>query len=276
LAEFDTTGPFDGYSYVSIDVETTGLQSRSGDRVCEIALVRIEGGAIAQTFSSLVNPGRPISRDAFEVNGITDEMVRDSPRFCEIAASMLERLEGAVLVAHNATFDMGFLEEELLRAGLALPDMPVLDTLLLARRAYAFRNNSLGVLSRNLGIPIEREHRALADAITTARVLCALLEGLRSRGLRTLGDVLEFQWGRSTAREGAVPESELHPIIEEAIISSGTLKIVYHSHRGKTSRLVRPVQLSCYGSHRYMTAYCFLRGEERVFRLDRILKAERA
>lgn len=182
---------------VFLDVETTGLSPEAGDRVCEIALLRVRGGREEWSFSSLVNPGCPISPGASAVNGITDAMVREAPPFAEVAPTVLEALEGAVLVAHNAPFDLGFLRREMLLAGRRLPEVPVIDTLRLARRCFSFFSNALQAISGALGIEVVGAHRALADVRTTWGVFSYFLGRWESQGITRLGQVLELQGGRS-------------------------------------------------------------------------------
>ena len=145
-----------------IDVETTGLAPEN-DRVCEVALIGFKGGVRVSHFASLINPGCPIPATASAVNGITDDMVRSSPAFSSVAPMLLDLLEGSVVVAHNAAFDLGFLKMELKRLGLKLPELPVVDTLEIARRHYKFTNNRLGTIAKELDIPAGGWHRALAD-----------------------------------------------------------------------------------------------------------------
>jgi DNA polymerase-3 subunit epsilon len=121
------------------DVETTGLSPAYGDRICEVGIVRARGDVIFDTYQTLVNPQRPISPGAARVNGLSDADVSQSPLFAEIAGQVLDRLEGAVLVCHNAPFDLGFLDAELSRLGL----LARLASSALAPMPLPFRSNSL-------------------------------------------------------------------------------------------------------------------------------------
>src|SRR5436305_13850946 len=121
--------PLDEQTYAVLDVETTGLSARTGDRICEVAVVVARGGHIVDQLQTLVNPQKPISRGAAAVNGISDSMVRNSPIFRQVAPALMEALDGAVLVAHNASFDMSFISSELRAAGFEPPSNPVVDTL---------------------------------------------------------------------------------------------------------------------------------------------------
>ena len=158
-----------------IDVETTGLSARGGDRILEIGVAQLdEDGRIADVLDTLVNPGRQVR--ATHVHGITDAMVRDAPRFRDIAAMLISVLDGTVVAAHNAAFDTGFLTEEFRRAGMALPAFRSVCTLNLARRYLnALPSRSLASCRRFLGLPDEGAHNALADARAAAAVLHHLM-----------------------------------------------------------------------------------------------------
>ncbi len=102
------TRHIDESDFLVVDVETTGLSPDTGDRVCEIGAIKIRGGAVVDTLSSLINPCRPISAGAYAVNRISPAMVAGAPEFHQIAERLLQMIEGSVLVAYNAPFDVRF------------------------------------------------------------------------------------------------------------------------------------------------------------------------
>jgi DNA polymerase-3 subunit epsilon len=263
--------PLDEITFTVLDVETTGLTPQFGDRVCEIALLRFRGDRELGRFHSLVNPLRPISPGAFAVNGIRDEELAGAPIFAEITPPILEFLEGTTLVAHNAPFDLSFLDAEFGICGLPPVANSVIDTLALARRCYCFGSNSLQSVARALGLVTRGQHRALADAVTTKLVLERFLADLHQRSVLTLGELLEAQGGCVE-----VPEREaipLPPEVEEALNSGGGLWLRYVSSVGEeTLREVNPLQVTSYGGCVYLVAFCHLRNEQRTFRLDRIVE----
>ena len=159
-----------------IDVETTGLSSRGGDRIVEIGVARLTGdGEVIDAFDTLVNPGGPVR--ATHVHGITDAMVADAPRFPDIAERLCAVLDGTVLAAHNAGFDMGFLKEEFRRTGSAFPSSGSVCTLILARRYLKeLPSKSLESCRKYLGIDGTGAHNALADARAAAVVLRHFIE----------------------------------------------------------------------------------------------------
>lgn len=191
-AEFAHT-LLDDLTYVVFDTETTGLLPGAGDEIVQLAAVRIVNGkrVDAERLDILVNPGRPIPRSSSRIHGITDAMVADSPGI-ETAARRLHRFaQGAVLVAHNADFDLAFLRRDEAHIGVRF-DHPVLDTVLLSAVVFGqSANHSLDALTARLGIPLPENarHTAIGDASATAEVLLKLIPALKARGLTTFGDV---------------------------------------------------------------------------------------
>lgn len=254
---------------VYLDFETTGLNPFGGDRVCEVGLVRARRGQVEAEFSSLVNPGRPISPGAAAINGLTDRMVAGAPRFADLLPQLLGLLAGATIVAHNAAFDLNFLAAELRRVGIRYPRNPALDTLRLARRYYRFRSNSLRAVAGELGIGFDRPHRALSDAYTTKAVFERILFDLT--GAVGVGADVALRLQGGPVYPDPQPEVRLPPDLEEAIQSRQPIRVQYVDGRGTlTTRLIEPLDVYARGEVVYLVAFCHLRGEERTFRLDRI------
>ncbi|MDY7106655.1 MAG: exonuclease domain-containing protein [Actinomycetota bacterium] len=157
----------------AIDVETTGL-SASDDRVCEIAVVRFDrDGTVLDEWATLVDPERDVGPTF--VHHITNDMVSGAPRFAEIVGDVLARLDGAVLVAHNARFEEGFVRAELDRLGVATPPIPALCTLSLARSVVHAPNYQLDTCCESVGITHDDAHSALGDCRVTGRLAASLL-----------------------------------------------------------------------------------------------------
>jgi len=185
---FTLATPIHAVPVAVVDVETTGLSPREGDRVVEVAVLRVDTDGRREVFASLINPGRPISPGASAVNGIRNSDLIGQPRFAEIAAEVGRLVRGAALVMHNAPFDMGFLVHEHTLAGASMPDAPVIDTLVLARRWFSFRSNNLGAVARSLGVRVQRAHRAGGDVETTHEVFRRMVDHLAPHGFATVGD----------------------------------------------------------------------------------------
>lgn len=181
-------------TYVVFDTETTGLLPAQGDEIVQIAAVRIVNGrrVEGEVFDTLVNPRRPIPMSSTEVHGITDAMVQDAPCVEDVIARFHKFAEGAVLIAHNAPFDMQFLKRQETALGLTF-DNPILDTVLLSAVVYGqHETHSLDALTHRLGIsiPEEARHTAIGDTIATADAFLKLMPMLVGRGITTFGEVL--------------------------------------------------------------------------------------
>lgn len=162
-------GPFTVF-----DLETTGL-SPSREKIVEIAAVRIETDCTQIRFNTLVNPGQKIPRSASSIHNITNEMVADAPRFTEAGRNFMELAEGSTLVAHNARFDLGFLQESLLREGMDLWQGKTIDSIPIVKEAFpGLKSYSLGFLRRYFALgddsPHVQAHRAHCDVEWTLEI----------------------------------------------------------------------------------------------------------
>lgn len=257
-------------TFCFLDVETTGLRPHFGDRICEIALLKWRENETLDAFSTLVNPERPIPPGACAVHGITDEMVREAPKFGEIAEEVIGFIGDSVIVAHNAPFDMSFLAFQL--AELKLPQLqnPVLCTLRLARSRFSFRSYSLASIAYELGVEMRGWHRAMVDVETTKEIFRLFLRRFREEGIIRLGELLELQGDIPLPRPDALI---LPPAVEEAVRSGRPLQIRYLSFLGReTVRIIEPLEVVCYRGYIYLIAFCRMCGGRRTFRFDRILE----
>lgn len=163
-------------SYTVVDVETTGGSPDAGHRVTEIAAVRIEHGQIRDVFQTLINPERSIPPFITSLTSISWEMVKDAPRFRDVCAELLARMEGTVFVAHNAAFDWRFVAAEVARATGQRIEGRRLCTVRLARAVLPqLRRKSLDWVANHYGVEIEGRHRAGGDALATAHCLLRML-----------------------------------------------------------------------------------------------------
>lgn len=182
--------PLESARFVVVDLETTGLRPGQS-RICEIGAVRIDGLVPAGTFETLVDPGEPLPRLVASLTGIADADLAGAPGPAEAVRRFLAFAGDSVLVAHNARFDLAFLDREVERLTGRRVAAPVVDTVGLARRLLAGRVSraSLASLSHFFGTSVRPCHRALADAQATAEVLIALLGLAQERGAQTIADL---------------------------------------------------------------------------------------
>jgi DNA polymerase III epsilon subunit-like protein len=175
--------------FAVIDLETTGIYAGGHDRVVEVAIIRADpSGVVIDEYTTLVNPRRDIGPSP--IHGIMAEDVLHAPVFEEIAGDVADRLDGAILAAHNLRFELGFIGAELERCGIALPPMPAVCTLHLAFRICpTLPSRKLGWCCEEAGIRHEDEHNALGDARATAALLSVYLRRAMERGWRALPDL---------------------------------------------------------------------------------------
>ncbi len=173
---------------IVLDTETTGLEWKKGNRVVEIGCVELlERRPTGRTFHCYLNPDREFEPGAQEVTGLTLEFLADKPRFAEVVDEFLAFIDGAELIIHNASFDVGFLDAELARLagyGNLLARCTVEDSLLLARQRFPGQRNSLDALCKRLGVDNSQRqlHGALLDAQILAEVYLALTSGQGEMG----------------------------------------------------------------------------------------------
>ena len=176
-----------------------------------------------------------------------------------------------MLVAHNAPFDLSFLAAEWRRLGWPPRLGFAVDTLSLARRVYSFRRNSLGEVARGLRVRIDRQHRAMGDVWTTLRVFERMLADLQRHDVVTLADLLDAQGGNVLWPEPELPD--LPHVLETALVERRRLWLRYRNSSGHISeRWVEPLDVSGNDVSVYLVAHCLHRGEQRTFRLDRIVE----
>jgi DNA polymerase III subunit epsilon len=264
----DESGP-PGY-FIALDLETTGLWAAT-DRVVEIAAVRFRGtGEEINFFQSLVNPEQPVSPGAFAVHGLSDEELAKARPAREVLPEFLAFLgdpQSCRLIAHNASFDAGFLGSELRRAGLALPGHSLYDTLALSRaRLPMLESHRLNSIARHFGLDPAGAHRAMADSLLVKAIW--LLLG----GHRECDSSISF---RMFDARKAVALPEGWEALEQAVLRGCVLRIAYEGGtRGTAPRSITPRRLESRGGSTFLVAHCHLDSLEKSFRVDRILSLE--
>ncbi|MEQ6387864.1 PolC-type DNA polymerase III [Bacillaceae bacterium S4-13-58] len=179
----ETDRELDSAQYVVFDVETTGL-SANYDTIIELAAVKMEKGEIIDRFEAFANPHHPLSQTTIELTGITDEMVQDAPDISEVLKDFHQWMGNAILVAHNASFDMGFINHGFKRIDYEEAANPVIDTLELARLLLPeLKNHRLNTLCKFFDIELTQHHRAIYDAESTGFLLFKLLKRAEEKGI---------------------------------------------------------------------------------------------
>ncbi|TCS39642.1 DNA polymerase III epsilon subunit family exonuclease [Paucimonas lemoignei] len=182
-------------SYTAFDSETTGLNPAEGDEIVAIGAVRIVNGRLLlqEYFDCLIRPRCAISEASVAIHGITETMLKDQPRSEVVLPQFARFAEDTVLVAHNAAFDLRFLQMQEEQTGIRLRQ-PVLDTLLLSQVLHPNQTeHSLEAIAGRMGVEIVGRHTALGDAIVTGEVFLRMLPLLAEKGIRTLGQAHEAE-----------------------------------------------------------------------------------
>ena len=179
----------DEEEFVVFDIETTGLNSHTNE-IIEIGAVKIKAGRIVDRYSQLINPGRPIPYHITEITSITDEQVANEPKIDEVIGKFVDFVGDAVLVAHNAPFDMGFIKRDIKKYLNIDLECSVIDTLQMARDLFPdLKKYGLGDLNKTLGLALEKHHRAVDDSQATANMFIIFLDKYKEKGLEYMKDI---------------------------------------------------------------------------------------
>ena len=239
-----------GGEFVVVDVETTGFDPKMADLV-EVAGVRVKGGKVADTFSTLVNPGRPIVGN--QMHGIKDADVKNAPSPADAARKLLDFVGDAPMVGHNVGFDIGFLEAAL-ADGTRVEQGRYLDTLVIAREGYPdLGDYKLGTLANFFGIELQSSHRALPDAEATANLLLwfgndlpgrieGLKEGIATAIRATRSDKAESDRLLEAARRTARFSKGLFGLVQKKVVRELVLAEGIRMD-GRTTDEIRPISV---------------------------------
>ena len=179
----------DEEEFIVFDIETTGLNSHT-NKIIEIGAVKIKAGRIIDRYSQLINPGISIPYHITEITSITNEQVANQPKINEVIGKFVEFIGDAVLVAHNAPFDMGFIKRDIKEYLNIDLENSVIDTLQMARDLFPdFKKYGLGDLNKSLGLALEKHHRAVDDSQATANMFIIFLEKYKEKGIEYLKDI---------------------------------------------------------------------------------------
>ncbi len=179
----------DDEEFVVFDIETTGLNSHTNE-IIEIGAVKIKSGRIVDRYSQLINPERPIPYHITEITSITDEQVANEPKIDKVIGKFVDFVGDAVLVAHNAPFDMGFIKRDIKKYLSIDYQCSVIDTLQMARDLFPdLKKYGLGDLNKTLGLALEKHHRAVDDSQATANMFIIFLEKYKEKGLEYMKDI---------------------------------------------------------------------------------------
>ena len=212
--------------FVVFDIETLGLNSHTNE-IIEIGAVKIKGGRVTDRYSQLINPGRPIPYHISEITSITDDQVADKPKIDQVIGEFVKFVGDAVLVAHNAPFDMGFIKRDVKKYLNIDYKCSVIDTLQMARDLFPdLKRFGLGDLNKALGLSLEKHHRAVDDSQATANMFIIFLDKYKEKGIEYVKDI-------NTAFEVNVKKQALKNVmvlVKNQVGLKNIYKLVSESH----------------------------------------------
>jgi len=262
--------PLSEAEFAVIDVETTGLEPDWGHRVCEVAVVVWRGGREVDSFWSLVNPHRSIEPSAALINRLTDEMLRDAPPMETILPHLRKMLAGRVLVAYNASFDVGFLRQEYRQVGEELPPFRIIDVMALAKRLLPqLGRYPLVRVVEAFGLSFATSHRAMADVEATSAVFLRFLDQLSAHGITTVEELEAITRPSSPFAESL--RRDKIELLRKAIAGGQRVHLIYRARdQALSERDVTPLEIRTYAGRAQLIGYCHLRQAERTFTVDLI------
>jgi DNA polymerase III epsilon subunit family exonuclease len=207
-------------NYIFFDVETTGLHALDGDRVIELAMLKVSCGEIVDQLELLFNPGKSIPPEVTAINNITNEMIAGSPAFdLEMCRKVKTFIENYVLVAHNAPFDLGFISSEFARSGIIFDGWNAIDTLRIASSIFPGQRHRLSNLLKIYNIPPDGDlHRALNDTVALKKVFFEMLDEAEIRG-KTLEQIIKKYGVEGIYQPRSMPAKIREALIEKKLIS---------------------------------------------------------
>lgn len=202
----------DDATYCVLDLETTGI-SITTEKITEVGIMKVKNGEVIDEFEIFVNPEKPIPQRVVEVTNITDEMVKDAETIDKVFPKILEFVGNSIIVAHNASFDVGFLKHNAKLLGYEFNNTYI-DTLPLAKDLFPdLKKYKLGKIADSLGIEVDVAHRALADVDTTVKVFNVMLKKLKDKGINTVDEVDSATKDPEAQKEEFKKQRSYHAII---------------------------------------------------------------
>ena len=202
----------DDATYCVLDLETTGI-SITTEKITEVGIMKVKNGEVIDEFEIFVNPEKPIPQRVVEVTNITDEMVKDAETIDKVFPKILEFVGDSIIVAHNASFDVGFLKHNAKLLGYEFNNTYI-DTLPLAKDLFPdLKKYKLGKIADSLGIEVDVAHRALADVDTTVKVFNVMLKKLKDKGINTVDEIDSATKEPEAQKEEFKKQRSYHAII---------------------------------------------------------------
>ena len=262
--------PLSDTLFCALDLETTGTNPVLHN-IIEVGAVKFNLSKRLETFHSLIDPQCLIPEQAQEIHGISDDMVANAPRINTILGELLNFIKDTYLVIHNAQFDLAFLANACLRANIPVPKFKYFDTVHLSRKTFDnVENYRLGTLCKSLNIDTNF-HRAEGDAFGAMEIFRNILKKKDPSSKWKIEDLKRYHGHGDTIRmPRSIKRKGSNPILKKLSLKEKNT-IDYCNASGEIlTRTILPFEIIQYGRKKYIRAFCYLRDEERYFRLNRI------
>lgn len=272
---FDLDKSIHHYPLVAFDTETSGPYPLESE-IVELGAVKWHNGQIVERFQTLLKPSKPMRPDNIAIHGITNEMVADAPLMKDEIAKFRKFIDGSVLIAHHAPFDLGFLTIEIEKAGLAFPASLQLCTSLLSRALLATTNHKLQTLVKELNLTGGAAHRAYDDAYACMQVFFKACEKLGDDV--SLRQALDIQKKELNWNKYRIWSSQDEKIISlaKATLEQRTINVVYEGGQTKGKpRPIKPMGFVRNPDGDYLHAECGLDQQRKRFYLEKIIDFDR-
>ncbi len=271
---FDLKQPIQNYPLVAFDTETSGAYPIESE-IIELGAVKWLNGKVVGKFQTLLKPSKPLVADNIRIHGITNEMVADAPNRGSEIGKFCEFIEGSILFAHHAPFDLGFLTLEIEKNALKFPSSLHLCSSLISRALLQTTNHKLQTLIKELHLEGGAAHRAYDDAYACLQVIFKCFEKLEPNV--TVGRLLEIQKKEITWDKYRIFSSNNQKILSlaKACLSNATIDIIYEGGQTKSkARPIRPKGIVRNPDGDYIHAECGIDLERKRFYIDKIIDFE--
>ena len=262
--------PLADHTFCALDLETTGTNPFF-HKIVEVGIVRFTLDTELDTYSTLINPETSIPEDVTIIHGITDNMVADSPYISDILQEVKDFMNGSLMVAHNPSFDLGFLDWVYRQHGSEPPRLLAVDTVRMARRTFPYLENHKLETIKNYFNFDGQSHRALSDALCCMKIFRLMVACIDPDFVWTLSDLIRFHG--HLIKPGIKHKNKIRSSQKQGLIVGKRVSIRYSDNHGKvTNRDILPLEFIKYGKKNYLLAQCYLRNERRYFKLENILE----
>ncbi len=269
----DLTKPFEDYQLVFLDLETTGLDVIIGDAICEIGIFKVKDRKVIDKFHSLINPKRPVPKEAYQVHKISDQDLKDAPSFEQVADKLLDFLDGCVLCAYNVEFDLGFIDQSLTKMNYQPLNLPAVDILAMARDALTLPRYNLEAVAKALSIDCSNGlHRALDDALVTYQTFLKLIDSFKEKQIISLDDYISLYSCNNQIFKAK--QNQKITLLRQAADKNSKIAIKHFSNSQNLEQ-EQVLPLRVFQEGRYF--YLLYQGQERQsrrIRLNRVLSVE--